>query len=473
MTTQSKSPSIPSVLPEIPADRLGCEIFKKRHHLRRAYVAGGMYKGIASRELVVRMGRAGLLAFLGTGGMKLDRLESDLQFIQSELAGKGVYGLNFLSQPLNPGIEQATVDLYLKYNVPRIEAAAFTQITPDLARYRVSDLQRLPDGGIQIPHLVMAKVSRPEVAEQFLNPPPPALIEKLLASNQITRQEAELSRFIPMADDLCVEADSGGHTDHGVAFALLPAMLRLRDDLSQKYGYQAKICVGAAGGLGAPNAIAAAFIMGADFVLTGSINQCTVEAGASEAAKDMLQQANIQDMDTVPAGDMFEMGAKVQVFKKGLLFPSRAKKLYDLYRQYNSLEEIDTKTREQIETRYFKRTFAEVYEETKTYYQRFMPGVIERAERNPKQKMALIFRWYFVRSTRLAMQGHPDERVDYQIHCGPALGAFNQWVRGTPLENWRARHVDEIAEKLMNDAAKILEDRFRQFCAPPPSTSNR
>jgi trans-AT polyketide synthase/acyltransferase/oxidoreductase domain-containing protein len=193
------------------------------------------------------------------------------------------------------------------------------------------------------------------------------------------------------------------------------------------------------------------------------VNQCTVEAGTSDAVKDLLQQANVQDTDIVPAGDTFEMGGKVQVFKRGLLFPARAKKLYDLYRQYNSLDEIDAQTRSQIESRYFKRSFAEVYAETRDYYLRLMPEVIERAERDPKQKMALIFRWYLVHTNRLALRGDPDNKVDYQIHCGPALGAFNQWVKGSALEHWRHRHVDEIAEHLMIGAAKILDERFHHF----------
>lgn len=52
--------------------------------------------------------------------------------------------------------------------------------------------------------------------------------------------------------------------------------------------------------------------------MTGSINQCTVEAGTSDDVKDLLQQLNIQDTDYAPAGDMFEMGAKIQVMKKGV-----------------------------------------------------------------------------------------------------------------------------------------------------------
>jgi trans-AT polyketide synthase/acyltransferase/oxidoreductase domain-containing protein len=74
--------------------------------------------------------------------------------------------------------------------------------------------------------------------------------------------------------------------------------------------------------------------------------------------------------------------------------------------------------------------------------------------------MALIFRWYLVHTNRLALRGDPAQKVDYQIHCGPALGAFNQWVKGTALEPWRQRHVDKIAEQLMIGAAKLLDERF-------------
>ncbi|HEY0791886.1 MAG TPA: hypothetical protein VGD78_12555, partial [Chthoniobacterales bacterium] len=276
----------------------------------------------------------------------------------------------------------------------------------------------------------------------------------------ITPLQAELAEKVPMTDDLCVEADSGGHTDRGVFHALFPVMRRLRDSFAQESGTTGPVCVGAAGGLGTPESIAAAFILGADFVLTGSINQCTVEAGTSDAVKDLLQGAHVQDTDVVPAGDAFEVGGKVQVFRKGLLFPARAKKLYELYRQFHSLEQIDAQTRHQIESRYFKRSFAEVYAETKAYYAQVMPEMIERAERDEKHKMALIFRWYFVHTNRLALSGDPADKVDYQIHCGPALGAFNQWARRTRFESWRERHVDEMAENLMAGAAAVLDDRL-------------
>jgi trans-AT polyketide synthase/acyltransferase/oxidoreductase domain-containing protein len=83
-----------------------------------------------------------------------------------------------------------------------------------------------------------------------------------------------------------------------------------------------------------------------------------------------------------------------------------------------------------------------------------------KAESNPKQKMALVFRWYFGYSTAAAFAGRREDRVDYQVQTGPALGAFNQWVKGTPLEPWRARHADEIGVKLMAETARHLGERF-------------
>src|SRR5947207_15781689 len=82
------------------------------------------------------------------------------------------------------------------------------------------------------------------------------------------------------------------------------------------YDYSDSFSIGAAGGIGTPEAAAAAFIMGADFILTGSINQCTVEAGTSETVKDILEKISVQDTTYAPAGDMFEIGSKVQVVKR-------------------------------------------------------------------------------------------------------------------------------------------------------------
>ncbi len=65
--------------------------------------------------------------------------------------------------------------------------------------------------------------------------------------------------------------------------------------MMKKYRYGKTVRIGAAGGIGTPEAAMAAFMLGADFIVTGSINQCTVEAATSGLVKDLLQQMNVQD----------------------------------------------------------------------------------------------------------------------------------------------------------------------------------
>lgn len=448
---------------KIMPESLGNAEFKQDYDIPYAYLVGGMYKGIASKELVVKLGKAGLLGYLGTGGLKLARIESDIQYIQANLTNNEPYGMNLLSNLIKPSLEDDTVELYLRYNIRNVEAAAYMQITPALVLFRLKGIRITNDGQIDIPHRVIAKVSRPEIAELFMSPAPNNIVSALVARGALTAEEARLGENVPLSHDICLESDSGGHTDQRVALTLIPSIFKLREEIMARYNYSKSIRIGAAGGIGTPEAAAALFIMGADFILTGSINQCTVESGTSDAVKNLLQDINIQDTSYAPAGDMFESGARVQVLKKGILFPMRANKLYDLYCHHNSLEEIDGNTQSQIQERYFKRNFSEVWEETKAYYLKENPHEIEKAEKNSKHKMSLIFRWYFIHTSRLALKGDNEQSIDYQIHCGSALGAFNQWVKGTALEDWRNRHVDEIAKMLMRETAELLSKRFEQI----------
>lgn len=446
----------------VTAESLGCARFKADYNLRYAYITGAMFKGISSPEMLIALGKSGFMGYLGTGGMRNPDIEAAIHKIKSALSQNQPYGLNLLSSISSDLVEEAQmVDICLKHGVRYIEASAYMQVTLDLVRYRLRGLHRTADGRIVAKNNILAKISHPNVAEAFMNPAPEEMVTQLLETNQISREEAALSPHVPVSEDICVEADSGGHTSQGVAYVLMPAMRRLRDKITCRYLYSTPIRIGAAGGIGTPEAAAAAFILGADFVLTGSVNQCTVEANNSDSVKDLLQTMSVHDTEYAPAGDMFEMGSKVQVLKKGVLFPARANKLYLLYQQFDSLDAMDSKIKQTIQKKYFRRSFDEVWKETKSFYSKKRPELIETAERVPKIKMALIFRWYFIQGSRFAMRGVQSRIVDYQVHTGPALGAFNEWVKGTKMESWRNRHVAEIAEKLMLETADILNERFR------------
>lgn len=451
--------------PAIAPQALGNPRFREAHGIEYNYAAGAMYKGIASVELVTALGNAGMLGFFGTGGLALDVIDDALTRIKQDLRPGRAYGVNLLSNPQEPELEMRTVELYLRHGVRSVEASAYLRPTLPLVRYRLAGLGADADGRIRQNHRIVAKVSRTEVAEQFLRPAPAQLIQELLDRGLITPEQSELGARLPLAQDLCVEADSAGHTDGGNAYVLMPVMRALRDRVTREEGYPqaAEVRVGAAGGIGAPEAALAAFTLGAEFIVTGSINQCTVEAGTSDAVKDILQDLGVHDTDYAPAGDMFEVGARVQAVKKGSFFPARAQKLYELYLRHNAIDELDARTLATLEGKYFKRSVDEVWEETRAHLARRFPGRLAEIERSPKQKMALIFRWYFVHSTRLAMSGSTDQRVDYQIHCGPAMGAFNTWVKGTDLEPWRGRRAAVIAERLLRETAALLGQRLGAF----------
>jgi PfaD family protein len=465
-TPQSVEDPRPTEAPmqfDVPPEALGNARFREAHGVRYTYAAGAMYKGIASVELVTAMGRAGLLSFFGTGGLGLDTIDDALTRIRRALDRAQPFGVNLLSNPQEPDLEMRTVELYLRHGVRTVEASAYIRPTLPLVRYRLAGLSRDAAGNVVQDHHIIAKVSRAEVAERFLRPAPPELVRELVERGLVTPEQAELGARLPLAQDLCVEADSAGHTDGGNAYVLMPAMRALRDRVGEEEKYPEPVRLGAAGGIGTPEAALAAYTLGADFIVTGSINQCTVEAGTSDAVKDILQELGVHDTDYAPAGDMFEVGAKVQAVRKGLFFPARAQKLYELYLRHDSLDDLDARTRTTLEEKFFRRSMDEVWAETRAHVARRFPERLAEIERSPKQKMALVFRWYFVHSTRLAMAGSAEQRVDYQIHCGPAMGAFNAWVRDTPLEKWRDRRVAAVAEHLLRETAALLGQQLRTY----------
>ena len=454
--------AVPGPFHGVDPTLLGSADFREDYGVRLAYTAGSMYKAIASEAMVIALARSRLLGFFGTGGLSLSRVDQGIQMICSQLQPGEPYGMNLLHHFRDPRVEISFVELFLARGIRCVEAAAFTSITPSVAWFRLRGAHRNAAGVATAVQRLVAKVSRPEVAGAFLSPAPEAILKDLVAASRLTKAEADAGRDLPVASDVCVEADSGGHTDQGALCVLVPAIRRLRDALQQRFLYARGVRLGAAGGIGSPDAAAAAFILGADFITTGSINQCSVESGASDAVKDLLEKVEIQDTAYAPAGDVFESGAKVQVLRKGTFFPGRANKLFELYSRHNSIDELDPDTVKQIEERYLRRSFAEAWKETMAYQMR-KSSEFSAATLSPKQKMALIFRSYFAQSAQAAMDGVEEERMNFQVHCGPALGAFNQWIQDTSLASWRNRHVSHMADMLMRDAALLIGEQYKRL----------
>lgn len=448
--------------PPLTARQLGDAGFRETYGLTYAYMTGSMANAIASEAMVTALGQVGMLGAFGSGGLTPDRLEAAIQHVQQALP-EGPYAFNLIHSPNEPALERAAVDLYLKHDVPIIEASAYLRLTPHVVRYRAAGLSLRSGGKVEIGNRIIAKLSRREVARRFMAPAPDAMLRDLVASGAITSEQARLAARVPMADDVTVEGDSGGHTDRRPLVCLLPSLIALRDELQTEYQFDTPVRVGAAGGLGTPEAVLGTFMMGAAYVVTGSINHASVESGTSPAVKALLAEAEATDVMMAPAADMFEMGVKLQVLKRGTLFPMRARKLYELYEMYEGIDDIPPDEREKLEARVFQREFDAVWEDCVTFFEARDPRQIERARDNPKRKMALIFRWYLGLATHWAIGGVKERRMDYQIWCGPAMGAFNDWARGTSLEDPAERHVVAMARALMTGAARRYRTQHLQM----------
>ena len=190
----------------------------------------------------------------------------------------------------------------------------------------------------------------------------------------------------------------------------------------------------------------------------------------------MLATAGQADVTMAPAADMFEMGVKVQVLKRGTMFAMRAAKLYETYRQFPSWEAIPAADRVQIEKTLLRRGFDEVWADTKDFFARRDPTQVTRAEADARHKMALVFRWYLGLSSRWANSGDPARQLDYQVWCGPAIGAFNEWAKGSALDPPGGRKVVDVALNLLYGACLHLRhESLRQQgvtlparCGPVP-----
>ncbi|MFD2685287.1 PfaD family polyunsaturated fatty acid/polyketide biosynthesis protein [Streptomyces phyllanthi] len=442
-------------LPPLYPEWLGDLAFCTYHGVRFPYVGGEMAGGIATTRMVTELAHADMLGFFGAGGLDYAEVERAVVELAQRLGDRRNWGVNLIHSPQEPGLEECVAGLLVAREVPVVSASAYMSLTPAVVRCAVSGLSTDPEGGIVRRTRMFAKVSRPEVAEQFMSPAPPAILRELLARGEITAREADLAAHVPVADDITVEADSGGHTDNRPLAVLLPALLSLRAELTVRHGYLVPPRVGAAGGLGTPEAVASAFAMGAAYVVTGSVNQVAVESGLSDKAKRLLDQADVADVTMAPASDMFELGVKLQVLRRGTMFAARANQLWEVYRSCESLEAIPPEVRDRLERDVLRSTIDEAWSGTRQYWRERDPAQLARAERDPKHRMALVFRSYLGQSSRWAIAGEPDRRADYQIWCGPAMGAFNRWTRGSFLAGPEYRSVVQIARNLLEGAAVL------------------
>ena len=403
-----------ALLPPVHAEWLGDRTFCEEHGTRFAYVTGAMATGIASVELVCAPAARGFLAFYGAGGLSLERVERDLDTIIDRLSDRpdAAWGSNLIHSPDQPALEDALVDAFLLRGVSRIEASAFMSLSPAIVRYAAT--------GLALRHLRTDSSPEPGDGED---------------------QPARSGAPFPAA----ASAGAPGrarrgrrHHRRGSAAGRASAGRR-RCDVRGRFGraHGSPPVDGAAtrhpsscatssplpeGGRGpCASARRAAWATlprlrppsrwAPDYVVTGSVNQVAIESGTSDAARAMLALAGLADVTMAPAADMFELGIEVQVLRRGTLFAQRAKRLYELYREYPSLDALPAETRQKLEREILRASVDEIWRECEVFWSGREPAQLERAARDPHHRMALVFRWYLGNSNRWAREGAPNRQT--------------------------------------------------------------
>ena len=145
----------------LAAGQLGDPTFRNDYRLKYAYKTGAMANGISSEEIVIKMGKAGLLGSYGAAGQVPERVLQAIDKIQAQLPGQS-YAFNLIHSPNEEALEAGAVKLFLNKGVHIVEASAFLDLTEHIVHYRVAGLSEDANGGILIKNKVIAKISRKE-----------------------------------------------------------------------------------------------------------------------------------------------------------------------------------------------------------------------------------------------------------------------------------------------------------------------
>ncbi len=236
--------------PPLPPERLGAPGFRREFGARFAVTAPA-----SDLALAQAFGDFGALASV-IPPTRPQEAEMTLARAHRAFGGR-LFALRVRRDSARPEAAEAMAELWARRGGRLLEAEGFEAPSLALTLWRAETLSRDAEGTAVSPRRLIARVSDPASAEAFLRPAPRHLLDQLLARGQIDAERRDLALRLPMADAVIAAGGSGAWP----TLPLLARVLRLRETLC---GPQDWPLVGAAGGAGSPQALAALFAMGAD-----------------------------------------------------------------------------------------------------------------------------------------------------------------------------------------------------------------
>ncbi len=238
-------------------------------------MAGSMANAISSEAMVIALGRAGMLRFLW-------RQEDCLCPGSSRPSGASRTRFRWplcfqpYSQPARASSGGRYCGALHRARSSRRGGVWLILRSPLIVRYRARG-STLTKAAIWSSGIGSSRRCHgAKLRRSFPDPAPAKLLGALVQQGLVTDRQGSAGCDVPMADDVTVEADSGGHTDNRPLVCLLPSVIAQRDDVQALHQYATPVRIGAAGGIGTPITAFGALMMGAAYVVTGSINHACV-----------------------------------------------------------------------------------------------------------------------------------------------------------------------------------------------------
>ena len=450
--------------------------------MRFPYVAGEMANGIATERDGDRDGAGRHARLLRRGGARLRAGRAAVDELDARSsATASPWGVNLIHSPDEPRSRTASPTCSLARGVQRISASAFMASRPPSCAARPRGCAVDAQGRIVRRHHLFAKISRPEVAAQFMSPAPRGHAARAGRSGQAHAGGGRAGR---------ARAGRRGHHRRGRLRRAhrQPAAGRAAADRSSRcatssprsHGYQRPIRVGAAGGLGTPAARRGG-VRARRRLRAHRLGQPGRRRGRplGRRPRRCSREAGIADVAMAPAADMFELGVKVQVLKRGTMFArARATALRALPRVRQRSRRSRPTLRAELETRDASahRSTA-IWDETEAFWARTRPGRGRARRARPEAPDGAGLPLVPRHVEPLGDRRRRRRRADYQIWCGPAMGAFNALGRrARSSKPRRDRTVVQIALNLLEGAAVVtraqqLRSFRRRRCPRARSTS--
>ena len=289
--------------------------------------------------------------------------------------------------------------------------------------------------------------------------------------------------WVPIATDVTVEADSGGHTDNRPLAALLPVT-----DRAARWGGARSRPPPPAPGSGPRAAPRHASRRRLGLRARGGLRAHRVRQPGRGGVRPLggrpaapRPEPSISDVAMAAAADMFELGVKVQVLRRGhaLRGPRPTGSTTSIARTLRSRRSRARRPRAS------SRQDPRRLDRGRLEGDGSLLAASRSRARRPRRRGPEAPHGAGVPLVPRQVEPVGDRRrdapahADYQVWCGPAMGAFNDWARGSFLEDPSARTVGQIGLNLLEGAAVIgraqaLRDLRRRavpaeaFALPPP-----